>query len=347
MRAWTTIGVAAALVATAAGTWALGRPERALAAGTCTVPTVDHTGQSDVTVTGSGSIITPPTKYTDCDLSISTGTTLHFAFAGVHTLTSDSGDAQSFNLDSNGATFRFDHAGTYNFHCFYHVSYGMVGVLHVVGANVNSAPTASFTGPTTAAVGHEVSFDGSASKDADAGDTLTYHWDLDGSAANGFERTTTTPTVKTTYASAGHRTVRLQVSDNHGASSHVAARTIDVTAAPAGGAYPGVSLLHSTIVVPTSRNVALRLRCPAGTKGGCTGRAHIVKPAGPAKAFKIAAGRSRTVRLHLSKALYKRLVKQGRLTATLALSGHDGAGHRSHQPRKKLKLKLPPSTLVY
>lgn len=246
MRARAKVAITMAALASAAAVLS-GAPPALAVASTCTGPTVAHTGQPAVTVTATA--LSPFYRFTDCNLSVSTGTTIRLAFGDAvapHTLTSDAGEPQSFDLASNGATFRFAHAGTFAFHCSYHGdSFGMRGVLHVIGADVNGAPTASFTGPASAKIGASVTFDGSASSDPDAGDTLTYHWDLDGNAANGFERATTTATVKTSYATAGKRTVRLQVTDNHGAGSNIATRAIDVSAS--GGSFSGVALLHRTI----------------------------------------------------------------------------------------------------
>ena len=56
---------------------------------------------------------------------------------------------------------------------------------------------------------------GAASSDPDAGDTLSYAWDLDG---DGPSTTRPRPTPTRTYTSAGCTTVRLRVTDSRGAS---------------------------------------------------------------------------------------------------------------------------------
>ena len=61
-----------------------------------------------------------------------------------------------------------------------------------------------------------VQFDGSGSRPANAGDTLTYAWDLTGSG-NFSDSTAVKPTK--TYSQQGQYTVRLKVTDNHGVSS--------------------------------------------------------------------------------------------------------------------------------
>ena len=62
----------------------------------------------------------------------------------THTVTSDDG---SFNSSGNltaGQTFSltFDTPGTYNYHCFYHQSIGMVGSIVVQGPPPNLQPKA-------------------------------------------------------------------------------------------------------------------------------------------------------------------------------------------------------------
>ena len=59
--------------------------------------------------------------------------------------------------------------------------------------NVNRTPSATLAAnPTSGTLPLTVNFDGSASVDPDAGDTLSYHWNFgDGSPAE----TTTTPGV--------------------------------------------------------------------------------------------------------------------------------------------------------
>ena len=61
-----------------------------------------------------------------------------------------------------------------------------------------------------------VTFDGRASSDPDAGDTLTYSWDLNGDGVFG---DATTAQTAYQYTQANLYNVRLRVTDNHGASS--------------------------------------------------------------------------------------------------------------------------------
>ena len=103
----------------------------------------------------------------------------------------------------------------------------------------NRAPTARVTAsPTSGALPLAVSFDGSASTDPDAGDTLTYIWNFgDGSSP----ATTTSATTSHTYTTAGTFTATLTVRDNHGATSLAAQARID----------PGNTAPQVTIDTPT------------------------------------------------------------------------------------------------
>ena len=89
----------------------------------------------------------------------------------------------------------------------------------------NQPPTAVATGsPTTGPAPLTVAFDGSGSSDPDAGDTLSYDWDLDG---DGQYDDSTAVAPSYTYTSQGTYTASLRVTDNHGASA-TAAVTINV-----------------------------------------------------------------------------------------------------------------------
>ncbi len=93
------------------------------------------------------------------------------------------------------------------------VDYDNGRILRYVYSATNNPPTALIgadltTGPTPLTV----TFDGSASNDAD-GDALTYAWDLDG---DGEYDDSTAATPHYTYTTAGSITVRLRVSDGRG-----------------------------------------------------------------------------------------------------------------------------------
>ena len=80
-------------------------------------------------------------------------------------------------------------------------------------------PTAAINASATSGLAPlTISFDGTGSSDPDAGDTLTYAWDLKG---DGTYADATTPKTSYTYTQAGTFTAGLRVTDNHGASSVV------------------------------------------------------------------------------------------------------------------------------
>jgi glucose/arabinose dehydrogenase/PKD repeat protein len=92
----------------------------------------------------------------------------------------------------------------------------------------NHAPTASITADVTAGPSPlTVGFDGSASSDPDAGDTLTYIWDFgDGTASS----ETTVATVTHVYSAPGTLTATLTVRDNHGGMSAPATVQVQIDA---------------------------------------------------------------------------------------------------------------------
>jgi PKD repeat protein len=101
------------------------------------------------------------------------------------------------------------------------------GTIHRVrfAGAVNNPPTAQASAsPTSGAIPLSVSFDGSASSDPDAGDTLTYAWDLDDDGTYG-DSTDARPTH--VFTTAGSHRVGLRVTDSRGASS---TDTVTVTA---------------------------------------------------------------------------------------------------------------------
>jgi glucose/arabinose dehydrogenase len=93
---------------------------------------------------------------------------------------------------------------------------GQVRRIHYAVAG-NNPPQASFTAlPTSGALPLVVNFDGSASSDPDAGNTLTYFWDFgDGTP----EQSTSSATTTHTYTTAGSISARLRVRDNNFAFS--------------------------------------------------------------------------------------------------------------------------------
>jgi glucose/arabinose dehydrogenase len=109
-----------------------------------------------------------------------------------------------------------------------YVGGGQVRRIDFTQPEQNHAPTAALAADVTSgAAPLSVKFDGSASSDPDASDTLTYVWDFgDGTTPS----ETTTATVTHVYSSAGTFTSTLTVRDNHGATSGPATVSIQVDA---------------------------------------------------------------------------------------------------------------------
>jgi glucose/arabinose dehydrogenase/PKD repeat protein len=117
---------------------------------------------------------------------------------------------------------------------------GTVHRIRYTGSS-NRTPTAvAHADRTSGPAPLAVQFHGDMSSDPD-GDALTYAWDLDGDGA--FDDSTTANPART-YTTAGSVTVRLRVTDTHGAS---ATATLVITVGTAG---PGAPV--PTITAPTS-----------------------------------------------------------------------------------------------
>jgi glucose/arabinose dehydrogenase len=101
----------------------------------------------------------------------------------------------------------------------------------------NNPPSAVISAtPVSGSAPLTVSFDGSKSTDPDAGDTLTYAWDLDG---DGVFNDGSSPQAAFTFTKAGTYTSSLRVTDSKGAVS-IATSTINV-----GGNTPPVAVIAS------------------------------------------------------------------------------------------------------
>ncbi|WP_135305364.1 PKD domain-containing protein [Haloarcula amylovorans] len=92
---------------------------------------------------------------------------------------------------------------------------------------VNEDPTADISGPTSAQVGEELTFDATASDD---GSIASYEWDFgDGETATG-------QSVTHTFDATGDYDVELTVTDDEGATA-TATQTVSVNAAPAPASF--------------------------------------------------------------------------------------------------------------
>jgi PKD repeat protein/subtilisin-like proprotein convertase family protein len=163
---------------------------------------------------------------------------------------------------------------------------------------INRAPIASLSlNPTSGFVPLNVTFDGSASSDPDAGDTLSYTFDFgDGSTPV----TQSSPITSHTYTAAGIYTASLTVRDQVGFASNVAQGTVTASEQPVvecreeddgiiaysggwhlvndGNASGGHFRMHSgnssthfaraTFTVGTNRTGVLTYRYSKSTKGG-------------------------------------------------------------------------------
>jgi len=95
-------------------------------------------------------------------------------------------------------------------------------------------------------------------------------------------------------------------------------------------AFAGVRLV-STRLALSGKFVTLKLSCPAGTLGGCSGRTRLAAKRltlGKAR-FSIAAGDRARVRMRVSRAGLRRLHRVRRLRARNVSAAHDGSGASS------------------
>jgi len=101
--------------------------------------------------------------------------------------------------------------------------------------------------------------------------------------------------------------------------------------------FGGVELL-STKLILSGRLIALKLRCPAGTAGRCSGRARLtarrrrprLRPTGPVTigrtAFSIAAGHRVKVTLHAARAGRRLIKRVPRLRGSMTTRAHSESG---------------------
>ncbi len=210
-----------------------------------------------------------------------------------------------------------------------------IGTTAVASVNevVNQAPIAAFTAaPSPAFVGEVVHFDGSSSSDDDP--IADYAWDLDGNGT--FETDTkAVPTTTMTYAAAQTVTVRLRVTDSHGAQNTVA-RSVVVNPAPVvttkDTTAPKVTITPSSVKISRLGNIAIKVTCPK-TERSCSGRLSLTRTlrAHTSKlgngAFRIGGGQTATVHMHLSKATRKLVKRVHTLRSQATAVATDAAGN--------------------
>jgi glucose/arabinose dehydrogenase len=120
----------------------------------------------------------------------------------------------------------------------YYPDLGGTGIKKIHYSAGNQAPRAVIGAtPTSGATPLHVDFSATGSSDPDAGDTLSYAWDLDG---DGAYDDATGATAQFTYQSAGRYLAAVQVTDNHGVSA------TDAVAIAAGNTRPTATITSPT-----------------------------------------------------------------------------------------------------
>lgn len=255
----------------------------------------------------------------------------------------------------------FPDAGIYQWYCGIHGHFdgttvsGMSGKVTVTS---NQLPLPSFTATADSVPsGTAVSFDASASSDPDAGQTLTYAWDLDGNGTDDPGMTGATPSFTYTNSGTAPRsfTVRLRVTDNNsdaaGPESATTARTITVAPAAAATTGPGGTTqapggggtssdtTAPAVVLKLARSITvrakLRLAFTSNEPGSATAALRLGRRTLTARTTFAAAGKH-TLTIKLSKAVRRAL--RTRRTARLTLVVADAAGNRRTLARS-VKLK--------
>jgi glucose/arabinose dehydrogenase len=106
---------------------------------------------------------------------------------------------------------------------------GTIRRVEYAPANQPPVAVAAATTPTAGPAPLTVSFDATGSRDPDAGDTITFAWDLDGDGAYD-DSTSATPTH--TYTAGGAYAASLQVTDSHGATGRASVTVTAGNSAP-------------------------------------------------------------------------------------------------------------------
>ncbi len=145
-------------------------------------------------------------------------------------------DEVAWDFDNDGTFESVDAVAPFAFaHTFPTRGAKTVGIRVTAGGDVttdtqqvvvNAAPSASFTGPTTALVNQTIEFDAGGTTD-DAGlPSSAYDWDYDNDLD--FNDDVNDPTPSHAFTTPGAKTVRLRVTDSDGATD-IATATVTVT----------------------------------------------------------------------------------------------------------------------
>jgi plastocyanin len=273
-------------------------------------------GAADQTIAFTNYVYTPPAP------TIKTGDTATFSGSfGGHPLVWDGGQFAKTETGSSKA-FSFAAPGDYAFHCDFHQSRGMAGVIHVV-ADQHPARVAFSVDPAAPAVGQPVVFAYTGDPDPD-GTLQRWDWDLDGDGS--FETSTAAPSASTTFARAGTVTVRMRAIDDSNEASAIAAQPVTIAAAGGSGAAgSGSSGLDRTAPLATKlrlRGLTLTFRSSERATAKATLRRH-----GKALAKGKAKAGTTTIRLRLTKAGRSALRRGHRVKATLALTLRDASAN--------------------
>jgi hypothetical protein len=198
------------------------------------------------------------------------------------------------------------------------------------GGGTNQPPTAVIAGPATlaAVVGTPVTFGSTGSADPD-GTIAAYAWTLAGATPS----SATTPSATVTYAAAGTYVVRLQVTDDRGASA-TAEKTVTVTAGGNGSNLPPVAVIAgpATLAATTGAPLSLAATGSSDADGSIVSYAWSL----PGSATPSASGA--TVQATWATA--------GTYTATLTVTDDDGATASASKPVVVTAAPPPPSDLV-
>jgi hypothetical protein len=116
-----------------------------------------------------------------------------------------------------------------------------------------------------------------------------------------------------------------------------AANRAGTTTAPAPTPpFAGVSATASRVKVDRTGRARVPLRCPAGTNGSCKSRLtlkHRGKTIGRAS-LRLSPGRTRTVKVKLSRAARRKLARRGRLRARARVAAEDAIGQNKTTSRR-------------